>query len=1029
MRRRLAQSVTCHRLARAGIRRRCALWWPVVLSLAVSGSVAAPISYGGAREFPIAGEDDGADGAAVEQPNPGAGDAAPFPAHIVTLLASDRSGGDLVGGVSWTASQGQDGPGWSATIVGEVEGNSLLVGHQSETLTVAVYGYVLSSTGDLIGHFHQQHTLPLASHATRLRSTGLRVVQSLQLASSPVSVRLAITNSETTRFLVTTLDVTDPAAGTDVSTLLPPLVHDVADAWLVVTPDGVQPSAGRVTLGQHTYIPATRMVAVNGHSTDVVLVTAGRQRTTPVAARFVDANGVTQAQPRVVVGDRLTPAETAPVMFQASIEPVDLPPDLYLLELTIDDPGIAALALHTLPIAVTEQPPTVAWTAAGIAAEESTMVDASPLEAQSIGSIGAQTAALLISGQRGGEVLGSLIWSVNPDGSTDGMAEIPFYVEVEGTSLLMDQSGPILNLGIFAYVFSSEGSLVGHLAQGLTLELQTYGEQLRDSGLKFVGMFDLPTGSHLLHLLVRNQDTGRLTLELARIDVPGGDDHQPVILPPVFPDPDGSWVITRQHGLDADSIGLALGQTHVIPAARAIVESRRPTELFIGVADWSEGTHITARVIDIQGRHVAEPLLTVADAAEVAQNGVRFFRATLGGLDLPVGWYMLELALEDASSGARRSRSIPIAVMVNRRPTVWASLSKTVPTDRYTPHTSAPGPRTASPTNGEMEAGYLAALRVLADGDRYAARDRIASLERSAAAAGSSSAMSGLYRTQLRIARELAEAEPEALIPIVLLHRAVFRHYLAVGDDRLADHAGRLATALAEEVPPAWREEHGSGFPETVLVAIAADLVRSGLTSSAIELLERAVELAPHDPRALLALGATYERSGSYSEAVPPLRTLVQEHPDSAEGRLRLAVNLARTGDPNGAALHFRQLTTDRSSAWIQVISHQELARLIPADAEELLREGLARFPSDQALRIQLAQLLDARGRPWEASAIIEELASRAAAPETSPRVRYPTWPSMGLERQLVDLERAAEDSTSALVTAIQSHASATGAS
>jgi tetratricopeptide (TPR) repeat protein len=999
------------------------------LALIVSASLTAAFSDGGAFEPPIGSEDDGVRAATFERQNRGGGGAAAFPAHIVTLLTSDRSGGDLIGGWSWTVSQDPDAGGWSAKIIGEVEGNSLLAEHESDTVPVALYGYILSSTGELIAHVHQQHNLPLASHETRLRDTGLRVVQSLRLTSSPVSVRLAVANLETTRFLVATLDLTEPIAGAAPPALLPPLVHDAADAWLVVTPDGEQPAAGRVTLGERSYVPATRMVAANGHPTEMVLVTTSRRPTMTVVARFVDTNGVTRAQPHVGVGDDLNTEGTAPSMFRASIEPVDLPPDLYLLELALGDPDLAARVFQTLPIAVTEKPPNVVWTAAGIAAAEANRVDPSQLEAQNIGSIGAQTAALLLSGQRGGEVVGSLIWSVNPTGSKVGMAEVPIFVEVEGASLLTDQSGPELNLGVFAYVFSSEGALVGHLAQGLTLDLRSYGEQLRDSGLKFVGKFELPSGSHLLHLLVRNQDTGRLALKIARIDVPDGNRDQPVILPPVFPDPDGSWVVARQHGLDADAIGLALGQTLVTPAARAVVEGGRPTDMFIGVANWNEGTPITARVIDIQGRHLAEPLLTVGDETGVAHNGIRFFRATLGGLDLPAGWYMLELTLEDASSGARRSRSIPIAVIVNRRPTVWASLSKTAPTDRHIAHPTVPGPRTAPPSNGEMGTVYVAALRALADGDRSSAREQIAILERSVAAAGSNSASSSLYRAQLRVARELAETGPEALVPIVLVHREMFRHYLASGEDRLADHAWRLATALAEEVPQDWRQEGGSAFPETVLVAIAADLVRSGLTSSAIELLERAVKLAPRDPAALLALGATYERSGSYSEAVSPLRTLVQEHPNSAEGRLRLAINLARTGKQNEAAYHFRQLTTDRSAAWVEVISYQELARLVPTDAEELLRTGLARFPSDQALRIQLAHLLDARGRPWEASMLIEELASSAAPPETSPRVRYPAWPSMGLERRMAAFERAAGASTSALATAIQVRASGTEAS
>jgi len=707
-------------------------------------------------------------------------------------------------------------------------------------------------------------------------------------------------------------------------------------------------------------------------------------------------------------------------MFSTRLEATSLPPDLYLLELTLEEPASPATMLHAVPIAVTEESRDIVWTAAGIAAEKAVVADPSQLEARDIGSIGAQTAGLLLSGQQGGEVLGSLIWSLNPTGMNDDATEVPFFVELEGQSLLAAHSGPTLHLGVFAYVFSSEGDLAGYLAQGLTLDLRAYGEQLRNSGLKFAGKFELPVGSYILHLLVRNQDTGRLALKLAQIDVPGSDRLDAVLLPPVFPEPAGSWVLTRQHGLNEDSIGLSIDETRVVPAARAVVESGLPTELFIVAAGWDEGIPITARVVDIQGRHLAEPLLMVEDEVGFAANETRFFRAKLGALDLPVGWYMLELTIDDTATGVRRSRSIPIAVIVNRRPTVWASLSKAV-TEQSPPLPTTPRTGATAPTDDDIVATYLAALQVLADGDRYASRDAVAVLERSVAKVGSNAAMANLLRTQKKIARELAEPDEEALIPIVLVHRDVFRQYLASGEDRLADHAWRLAAALVEDMPRELRPGQSPAFPETVLVAIAADLVRAGLASSAIELLERAVDLAPHDPGALLALGATHERLGGYAEAVPPLRTLVQEHPDAAEGRLRLAVNLARTGGSDEAASHFRQLTTESVPAWIRVIAYQELARLVPTDErEELLREGLARFPSNQALRIQLAHQLDLQGRPWEASELIDELASRARPPETSPRVRYPAWPSLGLEQRLVDFERTAKTSMVALTTAIR---------
>jgi tetratricopeptide (TPR) repeat protein len=225
----------------------------------------------------------------------------------------------------------------------------------------------------------------------------------------------------------------------------------------------------------------------------------------------------------------------------------------------------------------------------------------------------------------------------------------------------------------------------------------------------------------------------------------------------------------------------------------------------------------------------------------------------------------------------------------------------------------------------------------------------------------------------------------------------------------------------------AWDERHHRqdlGFAPDLLVVLAADLVRSASFGSAIDLLDRATTLIPDDSAALLALGATYERTGRYEEAVDPLRRLVREDPDNAEGKLRLAVNLARTGKTGQARVLFRKLIGSDAPTWVVIISYQEFARLlsVPA-AEAVLREAVSRFQGNQALRVQLAFVLDRRGQTDEATGLIEDLARQAAAPETSPRVRYPAWPSLGLGKRMSVLESAMTLRLPALVMALDAWA------
>jgi hypothetical protein len=113
-------------------------------------------------------------------------------------------------------------------------------------------------------------------------------------------------------------------------------------------------------------------------------------------------------------------------------------------------------------------------------------------------------------------------------------------------------------------------------------------------------------------------------------------------------------------------------------------------------------------------------------------------------------------------------------------------------------------------------------------------------------------------------------------------------------------------------------------------------------------------------------------------------------------------------------------LIADSAPTWITVIAYQELARLLPAvNAESILREGVQRFPSNQALQVQLAYVLDDLGRTAEAADLVESISRSGGAPETSPRVRYPAWPSLGLERRMTVLEEQATAVLPAVVAAL----------
>jgi tetratricopeptide (TPR) repeat protein len=952
---------------------------------------------------------------------------AAFPHRVVELLSSGSAGGDLNGRLAWsvvppvTAEGGQ----WSVELVAEVSASSLLHGHREEEFRVGVFGYVLSSDGSLVDHISQLSTFRSPWAEGTREPAGLRVIHRFDLHPGSYSIRLVIEDSVSQRYSLIARELVVPEYRPESPILLPPLVEEVSDGWVILkTFEESATAAAVATDGGRSFYPSSRVFVARGQSPEVVFAGLGWGANVRSTARLVDENGVDRAALTVRKEERSHREGRDLLLFRTSLDYEAPGPGHFNLLISVEDPVSGASVTGTLAVQILDGN---SRTLLASTSQEEGLPEASRVELQTrqIGSVSAGTVALLLSGQRGGEIAGSLIWTLSPQTVDDGSSEVLVFVDVDGRTLLGEDPDSRLDVGFFGYVFSDEGRLVAHLAQGLNLDLRDYEEVLRARGLKFAGRFPLQPGAYFARLLVRNQNNGRVYLTQARIDVPSGDDER-VLLPPLFQEEDGGWIVARQDNLAAGRIGVDLSDLTVLPASRVVVETLEPAELFLGGSGWDDGSPIMARVADSQGRQLAEPVLTIERQIGSPDGTIRFFRGTLDPLDLPPGFYTLEVILDDELTGASLSRYVPLAVVLTRGPLVLEAGISGQPIDRLVPEIVIPA---TTLTEDEFAALYAEALRRLGEGDRYGARDAVVEAERMALGAGGQRQMTMIAKVERRVVRGLAAIDPGVLRPISLLHRDVFRQHLAFGSNQLADISWPLAADLAVQVSDEGRSNGGKDFAETLLVSLAADLVRSAAVRSAIEVLDRAIDVAPDDPAALLALGATYERSGRYEEAIEPFRNLVYAHPGNAEGVLRLGINLSRDGKTEEAESRFRELISDSAPTWITVIAYQELARLLPpSEAEAVLRQGVERYPDNQALGVQLAFLLDVRGQRESAAALVEDLCRRGRAPVTSPRVRYPAWPSLGIEERIGILEGETEPLLSALVTALEAMAPTTEA-
>jgi tetratricopeptide (TPR) repeat protein len=293
--------------------------------------------------------------------------------------------------------------------------------------------------------------------------------------------------------------------------------------------------------------------------------------------------------------------------------------------------------------------------------------------------------------------------------------------------------------------------------------------------------------------------------------------------------------------------------------------------------------------------------------------------------------------------------------------------------------------------------------RVLADwsaGETERAPDELIELESAVVSDADATTRKVLLKEEQAVIHQVGAADLEVLVPIAMLHHEAYRRLLQRGF-----HGHALAMihtrTMARDLAILYHDQSGSEGASLVssrlLTSLGGLLQQSAQQLPAAEMFQQAVELDPKNVAALLGLAAIYEKNAQTESAVKHLRRLLEVDPGSIEGRLRLALNLRRLQDHGAeAAKLLTELTAVKEPSWAMPLAFQELARLDSdtgktAEAEKVLRQALERYPNDLRLHIQLAAVLDRRGAPGEATALVEKALALPMGEEASARFLYNT--------------------------------------
>ncbi len=278
-----------------------------------------------------------------------------------------------------------------------------------------------------------------------------------------------------------------------------------------------------------------------------------------------------------------------------------------------------------------------------------------------------------------------------------------------------------------------------------------------------------------------------------------------------------------------------------------------------------------------------------------------------------------------------------------------------------------------------LEKSYVAALDLLAQGQREQALDALMALEIEALGkVPTAGRIDRVWRHKLAVVKRALElSSPELLVPVIVLHHDAYELYREAQQPVLARHARDMATDLATYKAQSSKSPEDKQFAGWVITSFGEALLDLRTSGTSAGILRDALDISPRNPAALLGLAWAHEIHGEYEDAVALLERLLEIQAGHDQARLRLAVCKRRLGELESAHAELTRLLNRATQPWIRSIVYQELARTLISlgrleAAEVIARDGFEEMPGDQEIAILFASISERRGKPAKADAVVK---------------------------------------------------------
>jgi len=246
-----------------------------------------------------------------------------------------------------------------------------------------------------------------------------------------------------------------------------------------------------------------------------------------------------------------------------------------------------------------------------------------------------------------------------PFASDAKVAQIPVILEIPGKSLIEGDSSTSSGVQIYAYASDANGTVTDFLTQEMSLDLKQLRSRLEAGGIKYYGTLFLPPGRYTLRSLVRNVATGRSALTVASLTVPVMPGGVPIVLPPFFQDPTGSWLMVKANPRPEASAHpadypFAVGGDSFVPTALPVLASGATAQVAVvtfnfGAAAQPDSLQVLPEILGPDGKP-RKTDVQVVRRSDREGNGARKLLLSFKPEGLQPGRYLLRVRASDRVS-------------------------------------------------------------------------------------------------------------------------------------------------------------------------------------------------------------------------------------------------------------------------------------------------------------------------------------------------------------------------------------------